>query len=422
MLGNWAPLCRRIALLGCGLVLWCGRVDAQSSDTPDATDWPTVISKLRQDSYQRPDNGQLRQQLAIAYNNYGVSLGNQGQWASAIQQLQEAINLDATNGQFQRNLSNMYLNQAHDAFEHHQLQEAKASITQATTLNPKVADAYILLGEIEYSSEKLKEAKAAWQKALELDPNRTEVSDRLKQVTQELPVESKFERLTQAYFDLRYEEQLDRPVGFDIRDALLAARREVGSDFSYWPTHKIVTLIYSAASFKALRQETPDWVGGQFDGKIRVPLPNGQLDQAAVKAILFHEYTHALIHDLATGKCPTWLNEGLAVYEEKKQHATPLTQLNKAYQEGRLVPWSQLSDQFSTSLPVDQVALGYQESQSIVAYVVNRYGFWRIRRVLKALGNSQPWESALADEFHLKLARIEVNWREWLPEFLQPSH
>ena len=107
----------------------------------------------------------------------------------------------------------MYLNQAHGAFERHQLQDAETIIKQAITLNPNLTEAYILLGEIAYSNQKLKEAKLAWQRALELDPGRTELAKRLQQVTDELPVESKFERLTQAYFDLRYEEQLERPVG-----------------------------------------------------------------------------------------------------------------------------------------------------------------------------------------------------------------
>jgi tetratricopeptide (TPR) repeat protein len=398
-----------------------GRVSAQPTEEQGPTDWPEVISKLRQEVYERPGHAQTRQQLAIAYNNYGVSLGQKGQWKLAAQQLEEAVRLDGTNQQFRNNLSNVHLNQAHEAYQHHQVSEAIEALDQAIALNPSLAQAYILRGEIEYGRQRLKEAKAAWQRAIELDPTQQELAQRLQQVTQELPVESNFERLSQAYFDLRYEEQLERPMGFDIRDALLEARRSVGSDFAYWPTHKLVVLLYSAESFHALRQQTPDWIAGQFDGKIRVPFPNAQLPQSTVKQILFHEYTHAIIHDLTNGNCPTWLNEGLAEYEGRKQMAFPLLQLANAHSSGRLVPWARLSDQFSFALPADEVVLGYQQSYGIVHHLVTRYGFWRIRRLLKAIADGQPWEAALTAEFRITLPKLEANWRDQLPELLSTA-
>jgi tetratricopeptide (TPR) repeat protein len=397
-------------------------VAAEAPTEPRETaDWPAVIARLEDELDARPFP-QLQQQLAIAYNNYGVSLGERGEWDLAARQLQEAVRLDADNPQFLYNLSNAYLNQAYLAYQQHRLNDAAELLEQVIALNPKVAQAYVLLGEVEYGRQRLKEAKAAWARALALDPSQPELAHRLTQVTEELPVESKFERLSQAYFDLRYEEQLERPVGFDIRDALLDARRQVGSDFAYWPKYKLVVLVYGAASFRALRAQTPDWVSGQFDGKIRVPFPDGELAPSAVRRIIFHEYTHALVHDLARGRCPTWLNEGLAEYEGRTQESGPLSQLTRALEAGRLVPWTQLSDRFSFSLPADEVALAYEQSSSIVSYFVERYGFWRIRRVLKAVAEGSAWEAALVGEFRLKLVRLEANWREWLPDWLRSAH
>lgn len=392
---------------------------AQGREDQGATDWPVVIARLRQDVQQRPGLTSLRQQLAIALNNYGVQLAEESAWDQAKGQFQEAMRIDSANAQFPKNLASVYLSQAHDDYEHHRTREAAAAAEQAAVLDPSLAHAYVLLGNIEYDNQQLVKAKTAWQKAIQLDPALEDVTERLKQVSEELPVESKFERLSQAYFDLRYElEELERPAGFDIRDALLEARSEVGSDFAYWPKHKIVVLIYSAQSFRTLRAETPDWVAGQYDGKIRVPLPSGQLDTAAVKQILFHEYTHALVHDLTRGKCPLWFNEGLAEYEGMKAGLRRFDELSRAISQGKLLPWGELDLQFSASLPVDEVALGYQQSYSIVRYLVERYGFWRIRRLLKAIASGTSLEDALTQEFHLKLARLEASWQTWLPQSL----
>lgn len=411
---------RRYGLLAVmGLLLGDMPIDAQPVDQQqDSTNWPEIIAKLQQEVYQRQGLAVLRQQLAVAYNNYGVQLSQAGQWDLAARQLQEAIRIDSTNDQFPTNLSNVYLNQASLAHQRYQDNEALAALDHALALRPDLAQAYALRGEIEYGRQRLKEAKAAWKQSLELDPGQPDLEKRLAQVTQELPVESKFERLSQAYFDLRYEEGLQQSGGFDVRDALLEARREVGSDFAYWPKHKIVVLIYSADSFRTLRQETPDWVAGQFDGKIRVPLPGTQLDSATVKQIIFHEYTHALVYDLAGVSCPTWFNEGLAEYQGAKEKPPTFSRLASAAAAKRLLKWEELSDQFSTALPADAVALGYQEAHSIIQYLVKRYGFWRMRRVLKALADGQQLPDVLESEFRVRTVRLEAQWREWLPELL----
>jgi tetratricopeptide (TPR) repeat protein len=410
--------CRRWSLIPVTALMLIVEAWALAEEGQEPTDWPATITRLKQQVYERPGHAHPRQQLAIAYNNYGVELSDQGHWDLAVQQFQEALRLNSSDRQLQANLGNVYLHQAHEAFERRDFTGAAGVLEQAIALNPDVAQAYVLLGKIEYDRQRLKEAKAAWERAIELDPTQTEVAKLLQQVEEELPVESKFERLSQAYFDLRYEEHLERPVGFDVRDALLSARRLVGSDFAYWPKYKIVVLLYGAESFRRLRQETPEWLGGQFDGKIRVPLPSEQLDQGMVKNILFHEYTHALVHDLTNGECPKWLNEGLAEYQGRTQSSLPLRLLAKAHEAKRLIPWPELSEHISPALPSAEVGLAYEQSYSLVAYLITRYGFWRMRRLLKAIADGQPWEEGLAQEFRRKLPRLEEDWRGWLPELL----
>lgn len=423
-LSTWLAYATGMLIVAC-LMAHRGFAD-QPADEPtseqESTHWSEVIARLRQELNQRPGHAQTRQQLAIAYNNYGVRLSEQGEWTLAVTQLKEAIRLDAANEQFRNNLRQVYLQQAQEVYARHQLNEAIRVLDQLLALDPTLAQAYALRGQIEYDRQKLKEAKAAWERALELDASQTHLRKRLAQLNQELPIESSFERLSQAYFDVRYEEALERPVGFDVRDALLEARRSIGSNLAYWPTHKFVVLVYTADQFQALRREMPDWVGAYFDGKIRMPLPSNQLDQAAVKQILFHEYTHALIHDLTKGTCPIWLNEGLAEYEGRTQRPGSLERLTAAHRANALIPWPELSEHISTTRPAEEVVLAYEQSYSLVAYLVGRYGFWRIRRILKAITEGKSWEEVLPQELRLKLSRVEANWREWLPKLLTPTH
>lgn len=380
-----------------------------------------TIAQLRQQLYRMPGHAHTRQQLAIALNNHAISLSNQGQYLEAEQYLEEAMRTDGGNAQFKQNLIAIHLQEAQAAYQAKRLNDARASLTEALALDPSNAQANVLLGEIEYNSQRLKEAQRAWEAAVAGDPSLTDVAEKLARLKQELPVESKLERISQAYFDIRYTDGLARETGFDLRDMLLDARRQVGTDFQYWPKQKLVVLVYSNEEFRRVRQDMPEWVAGQYDGKIRARLPDKELDPVTARRTLVHEYTHALVFEIAGMGCPIWFNEGLAEYESLKGQIPPWLLLRKAIMTNRVTPWSDLSNQFSMTAPAEQVTLAYEQSHSIVRYLVERYGFWRIRRILKALAVDTPFEQVLAGECHLPLNRLEAQWRKWLEETLAKS-
>lgn len=402
-----------------GLSTQSRAADADQPKADPAQDWPTVIAQLQEQLSRFPNHPELRQQLAIVYNNYAVQLADQGKLNDAIRQLEEATRFDTANAQLRQNLAMMHLQAAQDAYRTNQIPRAKEAIVESLRVEPNTAQAYALLGEIEYNSQRLKEAKAAWQKALTLKPDFAEVEERLKQVSQELPVESEFERVSQAYFDIRFPDTLERSTGFDLQETLLAARRAIGADFTYWPSRKLVVLVYSAEQFRQLRQNAPEWAAGQYDGKIRVPLPNGELNPQAVTHILYHEYTHAVIQDLTEGRCPTWLNEGLAEYEAWKGSTPPWPMLRHAASTQQVIPWAQLFSAHFAGMSPQEAALAYEQSHSQVRYLVERFGFWRIKRLLQTLKQGTPSDQAVTSEFHLKLPRLEEGWRAWLQDALR---
>lgn len=409
------------AVLAGGQGSWAGEAVVTEPSSEQEQDWPVLIAQLRQQLYRMPGHAHTRQQLAIALNNYAITLSNHGQYVDAKQYLEEAMRTDGTNGQFKQNLVVVHLQAAQISYQAKRFADARASLAEAFALDPTHPQANVLLGEIEYNSQHLKEAQRAWETALASDALLKDVQEKLERLKQELPVESKFERISQAYFDIRYTEDLTRETGFDLRDVLLEARRQVGADFQYWPKQKIIVLVYTADEFRRLRQDTPEWVAGQYDGKIRVPLPGQGIDLSMVTRTLSHEYTHALIYELAANQCPTWLNEGLAEYEGWKGLQPPWLMLRNAVMTKDVIPWSALSERFSLTQPAEKVSLAYEQSHSIVRYLVERYGFWRIRRILKALSVGASLEEVLAKECHLPMHRLESQWRRWLEETLAKS-
>ena len=407
------------SLLGI-LMLVIPRLEAQEN-------WPVVIQTLKQQIRSNPGDQNLQNQLAIAHNNYAMTLGNQKKWEEATRQMEEALRLDRQNTRFKENLSLVHLNYAYQLYQEpsstHSYQsyrhlKAKGLVEKALRLNSKLAPAYVLLGDIEYDNQQLPKAEVAWQKAQKLDPRIDGLASRLDRVGRESKVESDMNSVADLYFTLRYDDSVKRSTGFDIGRVLRVARLDVGREFQYRPEHKIVVLLYSKETFRKVRQGAPEWLAGMFDGKIRVPVPESERDLGSVKGTVVHEYTHAVVHELSRGRVPHWFNEGLAEYQETKfsKNSKPASSLKQAWEADELRPWNQIESLFGGS-SLDQVRLGYEQSHSVVAYLAQRYGFWHMPRLLKQMAQGASFEEALEQEFKSSPERLEKDWKRWLPRF-----
>ncbi len=389
--------------------------------------WSAMIQTLKQQVRNNRGDENLRNQLAIAHNNYAMALGNEKKWEEATRQMEEAVRLDRQNARFKKNLSLVHLNHAFQLYQEpsrtHSYQsyrhlKAKGLVEKALGLNSKLAPAYVLLGDIEYNNQQLPKAELAWQRAQRLDPAISGLAGRLDRVGRESKVESDMNSVADLHFTLRYDDSVKRSTGFDMRRVLQEARQDVGRDFQYRPEHKIVVLLYSKETFRKVREGAPEWLAGMFDGKIRVPMPESERDLGSVKGTVVHEYTHAVVHELSRGRVPHWFNEGLAEYQAAKFSKTskPASSLKQALDADGLLPWNQIESLFS-GRSIDQVRLGYEQSYSVVAYLAHRYGFWHMPRLLKQMAQGVSFEEALEQEFKSPAKRLEKDWKRWLPRF-----
>ena len=72
---------------------------------------------------------------------------------------------------------------------------------------------------------------------------------------------------------------------------------------------KIVAIVQTTDAYRATTNAA-EWSGGQFDGRIRVPVLSGQSMDATMRRTFAHETVHACL--AMTGRWPAWLHEGLA--------------------------------------------------------------------------------------------------------------
>jgi len=297
------------------------------------------------------------------------------------------------------------------AYNERSLDAALRYAKDAVAEQPENVEAYALLGQLYYLRQDLPKAKESWEKALRLAPGRADVRELLAKLERESGVEKNLSRTDTYPFVIRFADAQVPVEISSVREMLRDAYRRIGQQLNYFPNHAIPVLLYPDADFQKVKSLSHP-VSGLYDGKIRLPLKAGSLNGDQLQAILWHEYTHALVHDLSRGRCPIWLNEGMAVSQESRVNTLDVGLVKKAMQEGQLPVWDHLWSQ--QQYDQASLVLYYQSSFLIVQYLVKRWSWSELTHLLERLGQGTPMRDALRAQYHADPAVLEKEWRVWL--------
>ena len=297
------------------------------------------------------------------------------------------------------------------AYNERNLDAALRYAKEAVAEEPGHVDALFLLGQLYYLRQEMSKAEESWKRALQLAPGRKDVKEALERLDREAGVEKNLTRGDIHPFVLRFAEGQVPVDTSSLREMLRDAYRKIGQQFNYFPDHAIPVLLYSDADFQKIKSLSHP-VGGLYDGKIRLPLKVGSLSGDRLQAILWHEYTHAVVHDLSRGGCPIWLQEGLAQTQESRVAAVEVDRVQTALEEGKLPAWDPLWSE--SSYDEASMSLNYQTSFSIAQYLVRRWSWREMTQLLERLGQGYPMRDALRAQYRTDPAVIEKEWRAWL--------
>jgi tetratricopeptide (TPR) repeat protein len=384
---------------------------AQAQELLSRGEYQKALEGLERGVALHPYDLALRRNLASAYAQAAQQELAQGRYAEAAHHFGQARDLSPGTAELGllRGVA-LYWGKEYDA--------ARAELTQAG----EGATPLFFLGRVSYDTGDLPAALALWRRALELEPGDKTILGFIEKAERELPVESKMDKGYSSMFDLSFDAELPPGLSAEVLDALESAYNSVGADLGLFPTTRIPVLLYAKRDFTSVTAG-PDWSGGLYDGKIRLPVGGVSSITAQMRAILFHEYTHVVIAELTGGNVPTWLNEGLAEIEGRREYSYPAPHFVKALQEGRLLSLSALSGSFAKMSGME-AGLAYQQSHSLAQFMVTRYGWYAVQEILKNLGQRLSIEAAVAKAlvgWSLDLSGVIREWRESLPAVEQRS-
>lgn len=217
------------------------------------------------------------------------------------------------------------------------------------------------------------------------------------------------------HFTLWSQRELTPSDLYRTRQNLQNVRREAGRAFGgYFPKRKFDVILTQEEIFRAYSQ-SPKHVRGLFDGTIHLPVAAGSGD-ARLKAILYHEYTHALLWLASEGKCPSWVHEGFAVDQEESIDPRRTAELASVVQDGRLL-WSLKElDARLTPNTKDPYAneLAYREAFAVARYLRSRFSSAELLRWVRQMARSGSWDAAAEKVLRVNAGDMEQGTAQFI--------
>lgn len=378
-------------------------------------------------------------------NNYAVELLQKGEFEKGLSYFQDAYRLYSADPTVKANLAFAYVMVGEKLMQLNRFEEAADKFDRAKDLFPDESKYWLLRGIAFYRMKdwfnaryEMEQARARgghtvevlfhlgrlfydmgetlrgvelWEQALKLEPGNTELQALLEKARREVVVEGKMDQGHSGKFQLSFDAAVKTDLADRILEALEDFYNRVGNDLARYPVAKVPVILYSKKDFKDIT-DSPSWSGGVYDGKIRLPIGGLQEMTPRLRSILRHEYTHVVVYDITRGNCPVWLNEGLAVLEERMEHDSPLVELDRAVKGGKLLGFKSLEGSFN-GFGSSQAFLAYEQSWSMTRFLVESYGWHKVQEILANLGRKMTIEEAITKalgDYGLDYVAVEAEW------------
>lgn len=259
-------------------------------------------------------------------------------------------------------------------------QPAKALALLEPELKKKDPNLLALAGVAAWRSDDSQRALELWHASLDLQPNPS-LETLVRRVERETKGDQSNEKLYGTRVILRYESPA---VSVETARGMVAVLDQeysrIAGRLGCQAEERIVAIAQSPAAYRKTT-DAAEWSGGQYDGRIRVPVFDGQQMDASMRRTLAHETTHACLTML--GRWPAWLQEGLA--QEMSGDRVTLA-LQKKIEEwaraGKLPRLENLSQDWSR-LDTEHALAAYALSLAAVEMIDQEFGSEAIGNLLR---------------------------------------
>lgn len=223
------------------------------------------------------------------------------------------------------------------------------------------------------------------------------------------------------YFGKETKEQItflsEKQIAKYAFDLLNSTFDEYTNLFGKTPKKKVTLRFLSPSEFKK-HTGAPAWTSAMyFNNEITIPLNQKKgINLSELGRALRHEYAHAVIAEISSGKCPAWLDEGIAQYLEGRVNPLLGPALRKWISSNEAMPLSWLQNGF-TLLNEDIVPAAYAQSLFSTRKIINDVGFLGIGKYFTLLEDGEKESKSFLEAFRIDqetfTANLSKDMRHW---------
>ena len=188
-------------------------------------------------------------------------------------------------------------------------------------------------------------------------------------------------------------------------------------DFWLWDKRAKI-YIYDSAEDYQTGTGKPAWSGGVAFSHQKV-IETYPWAQGFMQSLLPHELGHIIFREFIglESNCPSWLDEAVAMYQEKSKRKNVKLKLRQALDEKKLIPLPQLS-QLNITFVNDKamVELYYNEALSVMEFLMDKFGKDNFVKLCRALKERKPFDQAVNEAYRVykDLGELDKAWFRYL--------
>jgi hypothetical protein len=290
--------------------------------------------------------------------------------------------------------------------------EALPYAERAVRIAPDSPDTLAILGYAQYSSDRNKDAIRSWKRSLQIRPD-AQVQKYLEKAERDASAESNFTENASSHFTLKYEgRQTPESLRRDLVSTLESHYGDLVRDLGVAPRGSIAVILYTDQAFFDVTQ-SPSWAGAVNDGKLRIPVNGMSSVTPDLSRVLKHELAHSFINQLSGGRCPQWLNEGIAQALEPKSLSSRGRRLAAQFKAQQEIPFNQLEGSFMRFSGMEAL-LAYDESLAAVQFIIATQSLSDLQRILQRLAEGSSTETALRATIHDDYGQLQTEVGKYL--------